>query len=80
MFKHLNFFYHRRYFYVAYPGSASASGMRIPDADPGDQNHANSCGCGSATLKKILTILKALNLKFDRAVRELLNTLFAKKL
>jgi hypothetical protein len=24
--------------------------MRIPDADPGDQNHADSCGCGSATL------------------------------
>jgi hypothetical protein len=28
----------------------SAFGMRIPDADPGDQNHADSCGCGSATL------------------------------
>jgi hypothetical protein len=28
----------------------SAFGMQIPDADPGDQNHADSCGCGSATL------------------------------
>jgi hypothetical protein len=26
--------------------------MRIPDADPGDQNHADPCGCGSATLVK----------------------------
>ncbi len=33
--------------------------MRIPDADPGDQNHADpcgcgcGCGCGSATLEEI---------------------------
>jgi hypothetical protein len=24
--------------------------MRIPDADPEGRNHADSCGCGSATL------------------------------
>jgi hypothetical protein len=24
--------------------------MQIPDADPGGQNHADSCGCGSATM------------------------------
>jgi hypothetical protein len=29
----------------------SAFGMRIPDVDPGDQNQADSCRCGSATLK-----------------------------
>jgi hypothetical protein len=27
--------------------------MRIPDADPGDQNHAEQCGHGSATLYRI---------------------------
>jgi hypothetical protein len=27
----------------------SAFGMRIPDADLGDQNHADPCGCGPAT-------------------------------
>jgi hypothetical protein len=26
--------------------------MRIPDADPEDQNHADPCGCGSATLQE----------------------------
>ncbi len=32
----------------------SAFGMRIPDADPEDQNHADpcGCGCGSATLER----------------------------
>ncbi len=34
--------------------------MRIPDADPGDQNHADSCGCGSATLPK--TVRKGLTM------------------
>jgi hypothetical protein len=34
-----------------HPYLESAFGMRIPDADPGDQNHADSCGCGSATLR-----------------------------
>jgi hypothetical protein len=37
-----------------HPHLESAFGLRIPDADPGDQNHADSCGCGcgcgSATL------------------------------
>jgi hypothetical protein len=35
-----------------HPHLESTFGMRIPDADPGDQNHADSCGCecGSATL------------------------------
>jgi hypothetical protein len=41
-----------------HPHLESAFGMRIPDADPGDQNHADSwgCGCGggSATLFAIL--------------------------
>ncbi len=34
------------------PHLESEFGMRIPDADPGDQNHADpcGCGCGSATL------------------------------
>ncbi len=55
MFKNFNFSSSALIFYVAYPGSAhphleSAFGMRIPDADPGDQNHADPCGCGSATL------------------------------
>jgi hypothetical protein len=35
--------------------------MRIPDADPGDQNHADSCGCGcgcgSATLIATVILL-----------------------
>jgi hypothetical protein len=37
--------------------------MRIPDADPGDQNYADSCGCGSATLtfSDKLSTLKSLN-------------------
>ncbi len=35
MFKNFNFFYHRRYFYVVYPGSASAYGIRIWNADSG---------------------------------------------
>jgi hypothetical protein len=26
--------------------------MRIPDADPEDQNHADPRGCGSATLAR----------------------------
>jgi hypothetical protein len=32
----------------------SAFGMRILDADPGEQNHADpcGCGCGSVTLNK----------------------------
>ncbi len=39
-----------------HPHLESAFGMRIPDADPGDQNHADSCGrgCGSATLLRSL--------------------------
>jgi hypothetical protein len=31
--------------------------MRIPDADPGDQNHADPCGCGSVTLPDTLLSL-----------------------
>jgi hypothetical protein len=44
-----------------HPLLESAFGIRIPDADPGDQNHADSCGygcrcgCGSATLVLIKT-------------------------
>jgi hypothetical protein len=41
-------------FYVAGSGSAYASGIRILDADPGDQNHADPCRCGSATLVRRL--------------------------
>jgi hypothetical protein len=33
--------------------------MRILDADPGDQKHADPCGCGSATL--VLGTLPFLN-------------------
>jgi hypothetical protein len=33
-----------------HPHLKSAFGMRVPDADPGDQNHADPCGCGSVTL------------------------------
>jgi hypothetical protein len=44
------------------PHLESAFGMRIPDADPGDQNHADSCGCGSGTLvtKRDLAISETL--------------------
>jgi hypothetical protein len=30
----------------------SAFGMRIPDGDPGGQNHVDPRGCGSVTLVK----------------------------
>jgi hypothetical protein len=57
MFKNVNFLSHiiddcisnlnfGTNFYVA--GSGSANGMWIPDANPGDQNHADPWGCGSA--------------------------------
>ncbi len=40
-----NFFYHRRYFYVVYPGSASASGIRLWNADSGcGSRRPKSCG------------------------------------
>ncbi len=35
-----------------HPHLEPAFGMRIPDADPEDQNHADPCGCGSATLSR----------------------------
>ncbi len=54
MFKNFNFFIICAIFTLfipdPHPHLESAFGMRIPDADPGDQNHADSCGCGSATL------------------------------
>jgi hypothetical protein len=31
--------------------------MRIPDADPGDQNHADSCGCGCGSATLLFTLM-----------------------
>ncbi len=36
-----------------HPHLESLSGMRIPDTDPGDQNHADPCGCGTTTLVQL---------------------------
>ncbi len=45
MLKSFNFFHHQRYFYIAYPGSASASGIRIWNADSGcGSRRPKSCG------------------------------------
>ncbi len=45
MHQNFNFFYHRRYCYVAYPGSASASGIRIWNANSGcGSRRPKSCG------------------------------------
>jgi hypothetical protein len=72
MFKNFNFFIIGTNFYVAYTGSASASGMRIPDADPGDQNHADPCECGSATLvvRKNEGVLDIPSCQYCRAAAE----------
>ncbi len=45
MFKNFNIFFHRRYFYVVYPGSASTSGIRIWNTDSGcGSRRPKSCG------------------------------------
>jgi hypothetical protein len=35
----------RNAYFVAGSGSESALGTQIPDAGPGDRNHADPCGC-----------------------------------
>jgi hypothetical protein len=42
--------------------------MRIPDADPGDQNHADPCGCGCGSSTLLTTVVYIFNCYFFSAL------------